>query len=282
LNGGRGIKATSASTVDRSLYNLLQKTAAGSALAANAGIGPIGPERGRNLDLGIEQGLWHGRARARVAYFDNEFFDLVEFVSRNLLAQFGIAADVAAAAGSGAYVNSQSFKASGVEMSADARFGRIRVAGSYTHLDSAVTKSLSSSVAPQFNPSFPRIPIGGFSALVGQRPFRRPGNTGSLLISLTQGRADLALTGYFAGKADDSTFLVGSDIDFGNSLLLPNHDLNFGYQKVDLSAAYRIHPRIKWYATIENLLDQRYEPVFGFPGLPINVRTGVMITVGGR
>lgn len=282
FNGGRGIKATSASTVDRSLYNLLQKTATGTALAANAGIGPIGPERGRNVDIGIEQGLWQGRARARVAYFNNEFFDLVEFVSKNLLPQFGVAADVAAAAGSGAYVNSQSYKAKGVEMSADAMFGRIRMAGSYTYLDAVVAKSLSSSVTPQFNPSFPGIPIGGFTALVGQRPFRRPANTGSLLISYTQGRGDVALTGYFAGKADDSTFIVGSDIDFGNTLLLPNRNLNFGYQKLDLGGSYRIHPRIKWYATIENLLDQHYEAAFGFPGLPVNVRTGVTITVGGR
>ncbi len=115
FNAGRGIKATSATTVSSSLYNLLQKTTAGAALAAGAGIGPIGPERGRNLDVGLEQGLWQGRVRARASYFNNEFFDLVEFVSRNLLPQFGIPADVAAAAGTGAYVNSQSFKAQGVE-----------------------------------------------------------------------------------------------------------------------------------------------------------------------
>lgn len=282
FNGGCGIKATSATTVDRSLYNLLLKTATGTTLAANAGIGPIGPERGRNLDLGIEQGLWRGRARARVAYFDNEFFDLVEFVSRTLLPQFGIAADVAAASGTGAYVNSQSYRAKGVELSADAMFGRIRMAGSYTYLDAGVTKSLSSSVTPQFNPLFPGIPIGGFTALVGQRPFRRPMNTGSLLVSYTQGRADIALTGYFAGKADESTFIVGSDINFGNTMLLPNRNLNFGYQKIDLSGSYRIHPRLKWYATIENLLDQHYEGSFGFPSLPFNVRSGVTITVGGR
>ena len=282
FNGGRGIKATSATTVDRSLYNLLRKTAAGAALAASAGIGPIGPERGRNLDIGIEQGLWRGRARARVAYFHNEFFDLVEFVSRSLLPQFGIAPDIAAAVGTGAYVNSQSFKAQGAEASVDAMFGGVRLAGSYTYLDAVVTRSLSSSVTPQFNPLFPGIPIGGFTALVGQRPFRRPGNSGSLLIAYTHQRTDVALTGYFAGKSDDSTFIVGSDINFGNSLLLPNRDLSFGYQKLDVSGAYRLHPRITWYATVENLLNQSYDPAFGFPGLPINLRTGVTIAVGGR
>jgi vitamin B12 transporter len=282
FNAGEGIKATSVTSVNSSLNSLLQRTPAGAALAERAGIGPIAPERGRNLDVGIEQGLWNGRARARIAYFNNEFFDLVEFVSRNLLPQFGIPPDVALAAGLGAYVNSQSFKSHGIEMSADAQIRSVRVAASYTHLDATVTKSLSSSVTPQFNPLFPGIPIGGFSPLVGQRPFRRPAETGSLFVSYARGAADIAVSAYFAGQVDDSTFLVGSDIDFGNTLLLPNADLNAGYQKVDVSGSYRIRPRLKWYATIENLLDQHYEPAFGFPALPINLRTGVTISIGGK
>jgi iron complex outermembrane receptor protein/vitamin B12 transporter len=86
---------------------------------------------------------------------------------------------VALAAGLGAYVNSQSFKSHGVEMSADAQIRSIRVAASYTHIDATVTESLSSSVTPQFNPLFPGIPIGGFSPLVGQRPsgVRRDGQS---------------------------------------------------------------------------------------------------------
>jgi iron complex outermembrane receptor protein/vitamin B12 transporter len=282
LNAGKGIKSTSAATVTRSLFQLLEQTPSGIALATSAGIGPIGPERGRNFDIGVEQGFWQGRARARVAYFNNEFFDLVEFVSRNLLPQFGISPDVAAAAGSGAYVNSQSFKARGLETSFDMVAGPVKVAASYTYLDAVVTKSLSSSVTPQYNPLFPGIQIGGFSALVGQRPFRRPANTASVFVGYTKGRADVALSAYFAGKSDDSTFIVGSDINFGNSMLLPNQDVNPGYQKVDLSGSYRIHPMVKWYATIENLLNEHYEPAFGFPALPITVRTGLALTFGGR
>jgi vitamin B12 transporter len=282
FNAGEGIKGTSVTSVNSSLYSLLIRTPQGAALAEAASIGPIGPERGRNLDFGLEQGLWRGRARARAAYFDNEFFDLVEFVSRNLLPQFGIPPDVAAATGTGAYVNSQSFKAKGVEVSMDALFGGLRVGGSYTFLDAIVTKSLSSNVTPQFNPRFPGIPIGGYTALVGERPFRRPANTGNLLIAYARGRTDVALTGYFAGRADDSTHIVGSDINFGNTMLLPNRNLNFGYQKVDVSGAYRIHPRLRLFATLENLLDQEYEPSFGFPALPINLRMGLTVTLGGR
>ena len=138
--------------------SLLQRTPAGAALAASAGIEPVGPERGRNVDVGIEQGMWNGRARVRVAYFDNAFYDLVESVSRNLLPQLGIPVDVAAAVPS-ANVNSQSFTAKGVETSADAQVGRVRVAASFTHSNAKVTESLSSgALTPSFNPAFPGIP----------------------------------------------------------------------------------------------------------------------------
>jgi iron complex outermembrane receptor protein/vitamin B12 transporter len=284
FNAGKGVKGATATAVNQSLYTLLNKTTPGSSLASAAGIGPIGPERGRNIDVGLEQGLAGGHARVRIAYFDNAFYDLTEFVSKNLLtSQFGIAPDVAAAAGSGAYVNSQSYNAHGVELSLDGTAGRFRFAGSYAYLAAEVTQSLSSgALTPSFNPAFPGIPIGNFSPLKGNRPFRRPANSGNLLASYSQGPATVTLSGYFAGKSDDSTFLGGGDPNFGNSMLLPNQDLNFGYQKMDVSGSYLFNRTVKWYATVENLLNQHYEPAFGFPGLPINVRTGLTITLGGR
>ena len=135
FNAGKGIKATSATAVDKALYTLLQKTAAGAALAASAGIGPIGPERGRNLDIGLEQGLWQGRVRARASYFNNEFFDLIEFVSNTLLPHFGVPPDVAAASGTWRVNELASFlQAQGVEMSADAMFPAFDWRAVYTAL----------------------------------------------------------------------------------------------------------------------------------------------------
>lgn len=282
VNAGKGVKSSSATAVDRSLYRLLQLVPDGLAIADRNGIGPIGPELGRNLDVGIEQGLLGGRLRVRASYFNNQFFDLVEFVSRNQLPSFGVPADVAALVGTGAYVNSQSFDAQGLELSADTRLGDLKISGSYTFLDAAVTESLSSNVSPQFNPLFPGVAIGGYTALVGQRPFRRPTNTGNLLAAYTRGRVTGALSAYFAGRSDDSTFLVGSDRNFGNTLLLPNQNLNFGYAKVDLSGGVQVLPRLRWFATIENLLDADYQAAFGFPSLPINVRTGITLQLGGR
>jgi len=282
FNAGKGVKSTSATSVDRSLYRLLLTVPGGEAIAGRNGIGPIGPEGGRNLDVGIEQGLFGGRLRGRVSYFNNEFFDLVEFVSRNQLPSFGVPPEVAALVGTGAYVNSQSYRAQGIELSGDARMGDFRLSASYTLLAAEVTESLSSSVSPQFNPNIPGVPIGGFTALIGERPFRRPANTGNVLVAYTIGRLTGALSAYFAGRADDSTFLVGADQNFANTMLLPNHNLNFGYAKVDLSGSVQILPLLKWFATIENLFDDDYQPVFGFPALPLNLRTGITLMLGGH
>ena len=93
------------------------------------------------------------------------------------------------------------------------------------------------------------MPIGAFSPLVGNRPFRRPANSGNLLLTHSRGLGQIAVAGYFSGKQDDSTLL--SDGFFGSSLLLPNKDMDKGYAKIDLSGLYLcVLPRLKWYASI--------------------------------
>jgi vitamin B12 transporter len=87
------------------------------------------------------------------------------------------------------------------------------------------------------------------------------------------------VSAYFAGKSDDSTFL--SDGFFGNSLLLPNKDLDAGYAKVDVSGSYLVHPMLRWSVSIENVLNQHYQAGAGFPALPATVRTGVTVRLGG-
>jgi vitamin B12 transporter len=276
LNAGKGIKAPTIAQELSSLYTLLQK----ASVASTNGVEPIGPERSRSFDVGIEQGLWRNHARVRAAYFDNRFSGLIEYVSKTALPQLGVPPDLAAASGFGAYVNSSSYTARGFETSGEMAIKRVRVSAGYMYLDATVTKSFSSSaLAPASNPAFPTIPIGAYAPLVGARPFRRPANSGNLLVSYTDTRLQLALTGYFIGKQDDSTFL--SDEFFGNSLLLPNKDLDAAYHKLDASVAYRLHPRVRWYLSLENLSDEQYQAAAGFPALPRTVRTGVTLSVGG-
>ena len=274
FNAGTGIKAPNISQELSSLYAIL--TTAGTPLTVD----PIGPERSRSIDVGVEQGFWGGRARVRATVFDNDFDDLIEFVGRNVLPQVGVPANIIAALPGGAYVNSQSIRAKGLETSTDVRITpAVRVSASYTYLDAVVRESFSSSaLLPATNPAFPGILIGS-SALVGNRPFRRPTNSAGLLVAYSRGPMSASLAGSFVGKTDDNTFLL--DSSFGNSMLLPNKDLHAAYQKIDLSGSYQFHRSIRWYVSVENLLDQHYDVAFGFPALSRAVRSGVTISVGG-
>jgi vitamin B12 transporter len=275
LNAGKGLKEPSVSQELSSLFVLIPP-----ATASSLGITSVGPERSRTFDIGIEQGFARNRARARVAYFNNEFSDLIEFLSKSSLALVGVPSAAANATAFGAYVNAQSNDAKGIELSGDAVFGRIRMTGSYTYLDAVVTESFSSgALFPSTNPAFPGVRIGQFSPLVGNKPFRRPANSGSVTVGYTDQRLQFAVAGYFYGKSDDSTFL--SDAFFGTSLLLPNQDLNPAYQKFDISASYKFHPRLRWYLSMENAFDEDYQASAGFPALPRAVRTGLSVRVGG-
>ena len=272
VNVGKGIKAPSVFQQQNAVFELVQ----GTPVAAN--ILPVGPEKSRGWDVALEQGFGGGQYRARIGYYDNKFDNLLEFLSRTALIRAGVPPDVANATAFGGYINSQSFTARGVELSADAVVHRVvRFGASYTYLDAEVTQALSASAAT--NPAFPGVQIGAFSPLVGNRPFRRPANSGTLFVSYADGPAAVALSAYFAGKRDDSTFL--NDEFFGNSLLLPNQDLDPAYQKIDLSASYRVHRQARIFTSIENLFDKGYEAAYGFPSLPFAIRAGVTVTFGG-
>jgi iron complex outermembrane receptor protein/vitamin B12 transporter len=276
FNAGTGIKAPNLSQELSSVFALLP-----ASTASSFGVDAIGPERSRTLDVGLEQGLAHGHARVRASYFRSEFSDLIEYIEKSVLPQLGVSQAVADALSFGAYTNAQSNRSSGVEMSADVVAGDFKVTGSYTYLDAVVTKSLSSGVLfPMINPAFPGMQIGQYSPLVGARPFRRPANSGSLVITYARSRAQLSLASYFFGKADDSTFL--SDAFFGASMLLPNKNLDAAYQTFDVNGSYRIHPRLRWYVTAENVFNETYEASAGYPALPRVVRTGVTVTLGGH
>ena len=62
FNAGKGIKATASPRSNARSTTCCSRRPPARPWRTSAGIGPIGPERGRNVDIGIEQGLWHGRA----------------------------------------------------------------------------------------------------------------------------------------------------------------------------------------------------------------------------
>jgi iron complex outermembrane receptor protein/vitamin B12 transporter len=280
---GQGIQEPSIFNETNSLFDLLSQQTGGEQLIRKFGIKPIGAERSRTYDVGIQQ-AFADRALLELTLFHNQFYDQVEFVSSNVLPQLGVPIPVADAAGFGATVNSMNYRAQGVEAQFQFKISKaLSARAGYTYLDARVQRSFSSdAVGPSINPEFLNIPIGAFSPLVGARPFRRAPHTGYFSISYSKARWDALLQGTLVGPRDDSTFLLGSDLNFGNTLLLPNRNLDGGYQKIDLAGDYRLNRYVKLFASVENLFDEKYSTAFGFPALPLNFRSGLKITIGGE
>src|SRR5262249_1605950 len=62
FNYGQGIKEPSVFEETSSLFGLLSQLPNGPQLISQFHIGPIGPERSRSFDFGVEQSAWNGRA----------------------------------------------------------------------------------------------------------------------------------------------------------------------------------------------------------------------------
>ena len=90
----------------------------------------------------------------------------------------------------------------------------------------------------------------------------------------------VGFTAAVASQSDDSTFLGGRDYVQGNSLLLPNRNLDFGYTKLDIGGSYQFLSWLAAYAQLDNLTsDKRIAPV-GYPSLPFTFRVGLRLSIG--
>jgi vitamin B12 transporter len=139
----------------------------------------------------------------------------------------------------------------------------------------------SDALGPSTNPNFPKIAIGNLSPLIGARPFRRPPNSGYFSMQYTRAKFSMAIKGAMASRSDDSTYLGGNDVNYGNSLLLPNHDLDFGYVKLDVGGTYALPHHLTLFTQLENLTNDQHIGPIGYPGLPLTVRAGLKLKLFG-
>jgi vitamin B12 transporter len=290
-NYGQGIREPSIFEATSSLFDLLSGPAGAPQLISQFNIGPISAERSRSYDVGFDQFLAGGRVKLSGTFFHNQFTNQIEFVPTSAFPLLGIPDAIAAQAGFGATINSGDTRALGAETEIYAALGYgLTARAAYTYLDDVVKRSFTSDASAcafadlqsfcALNPAFPGIPIGAFAPLVGARPFRRAPHTGSFSIDYARNRLNLGVTGYMVSKRDDSTFL--SDAFFSTTLLLPNRNLAPAWQKIDFGASYRVNPHLRLFSVIENLASQHYDPVFGFPALPLSFRAGFKVTLGGE
>jgi vitamin B12 transporter len=281
---GKGIKEPNIAQQTNSLFDTLSANPATSPLIAQFHVGQIGPESSRTYDAGIDQQLSNGRARIGLTYFHNEYTNGIEFVPQSGLAALGVPPDELAALEFGAYVNSEAFRTQGFEFEAEYKINnRLFARGGYTYTDAVVQHSFSSDqgAGASINPAFPNIPIGAFSPLVDARPFRVAPHSGYFGLNYARSKFYSSLTGTLVSRRDDSDFL-SLDANFGQTMLLPNRNLDGSYQRLDLSGGYQFTSRLTAYANIQNLLSEHYVQTFGFPALPFTFRSGIKINFGGE
>jgi len=289
----KGIRQPKLTDEFGSLYDFLQQNG-GQSTIQQLHISPIQAPTQRTWQGGGEQAFWGERIVFRVNYFHNEFGREIESVGAGLIPALlpGLTPQQqqvlqAFLQNNFAYsldINSLAFRAQGIESTVESGIGKnIFLRGGYTYLDSVVQQSFSGDNAALlggYAPTFNGIPVGIYSPLKGARPFRRPPHTGFLSASYTGKKITGIFSAAFASRSDDSTFLGYSDLNQGNSLVLPNRNLDYGYAKLDLGASYQLLPWLAIYGRAENLLNQQHIAPIGYPTLPFSVRTGLRIHWG--
>jgi iron complex outermembrane receptor protein/vitamin B12 transporter len=230
----------------------------------------------------VDQLLLDGHSRVSLTLFHNEFTNGIEYIPQQGLIDLGVPSAIAAAAAYGATVNSQAYRAQGVETEIEYRVTRdIFARAGYTYVDAQIQRSFTSdAIGPSFNPNFPTVPIGIYSPLIGARPFRIPPHTGYFETGYRHSRLFASLRSTLVGSRDDSDYLT--DSNGGNSLLLPNRNLDGAYQRVDLVSSYQANRYVAVEANFQNLLSEHYSEAFGYPSLPFMFRLGMKFSLGGE
>ena len=296
FNFGDAVREPSLTDQFYSLYNFLQ-TNGGESTIQQLDISPLQAPATRTYEGGFEQAFFGERLIFRTSFFHNEFGRQIEYVGLNLIpqllpnltpAQQNLLEQTLQA--DGAYeqsLNTEAYRALGVETTVEGGIGRnIFLRGGYTYLDAVVQRSFANDDVTLLGPiptygGIPNgIPIGEDSPLQGARPFRRAPHTGFITATYSGKRLTGVLSSAFASRSDDSDFLAGYDLNGGNSLLLPNRNLDYGYAKIDLGASYQLLNWLGVYGQGENLTNSQHIGPIGFPSLPATIRLGLKIQWG--
>jgi vitamin B12 transporter len=291
-NAATGVVEPTLAVEEESLYyELLANDPNAAADIAAYHIGQPAAQRSRTYDVGLDQNILGDKLTMKFGYFHNVFDRELEGVSGTALTQYfnlNIPAITSDPYFTG-FVNSLAFRAQGAEYELLWQpKPRFLFRGGYTYLDTRVVQSFASDAVaanqgvPTLNPSIANIAIGGLGPLVGARPFRRAPHTGYFSAQYLHKKLAVALTGAMASRSDDSTFLVGEDLNGGNTLLLPNRDLDFAYVKLDLGFTYQWKHGLTYFGQLNNLLNDQHIGPIGYPGLPFTFRTGFKLRLGGE
>ena len=200
-------------------------------------------EENRAFEGGIRQGLLGGKYSVSAVYYNNLFRNQIDFAILNPRTFLG------------QYQNIDKSLAHGAELQLNGQMSpRLSFNAAYVYTSTQILEQ------PFFFDDLHQP---------GRPLLRRPKHSGSLLFNYLGNKWGGNLGGSFVGRRPDSDFL-GFGIDHAA-----------GYALVNAGGWYAIHPRVTAYVNLENVLNQHYNEVVGYPALSINVRAGLRFRIGG-
>jgi outer membrane receptor protein involved in Fe transport len=208
------------------------------------------PEQSISADIGVEEKFLANKLSVDATYFYNRYKDVIVSLGGNL--------SVLSSYETG---NLSRARSSGEELSA--RFHPVRwitIGGSYTHLNTAVLALAGSSDLVQKYYT------------VGQELPRRPANSGEITSSFTYRRVTANVTAYFRGSTLDIEPNYGVSEGFYR---------DHGYQDVGLNLNFDAGHGVTLYGNLRNLLNERYEEIFGYPAPLLNFVAGIKWSLPG-
>jgi outer membrane cobalamin receptor len=216
----------------------------------------LDPERAISFDVGASQEFFGRRASLELTYFDNRFRDLIIFTFDPVT--FG---PIALPDGRLTnFINLERATARGLEVVAAARpLLRLRVAGNYTFL-----RSRQERASGALN-SEAELPL-----------LRRPRHSAAFEIGWIDQRFDATLDGSLVGRRRDIDPITNARFDLSGRPIF-----NGGYAKLNASGSLHVSRRVSAFARVENLLNQDYEEILGFPAYRLNFSAGLRVRLGG-
>jgi outer membrane cobalamin receptor len=205
------------------------------------------PEQVRALETGLVQSLFNNRWSLSVLYFNNRFSNQIEYSFNDTTF-------------TSQYINLNRTLAHGAEVELQGRVSRkLSIGGSYTYTSAQALDA-------------PQCTAGSGCTLTGQALIRRPKQLGTVLTTYKGSHWGASLAGSFVGRRTDFDFE-----EFPVTLLsLP------GYARLDASGYRDINRHVTAFATVQNLLNRKYEDVAGYPAYKANFRAGLRFRFGGE
>ena len=215
-------------------------------------------EQARTGDIGVEATFAGQRHRALVTYFNNAYTDQIAY-------RGGVAGD-----GIPEYINIDGSKADGWEMewALQRPLAGFTAAATYTRVDHRVVTNVSTS--QQFQP--------------GQPLLRRPKNLGTIRATWVGSRVTVNASARVVGDRHDNSFLFLRTVPNAArpTPITTDITVNPGYTVVSLGLDVRAHELITLYVRGENVADEVYESVLGYPALPRAFVAGARFNMGRR